>query len=199
MLEITDVSFRYTSASPWLFRNLNLTVAPGEIVGLQGPSGQGKTTLARLIGGYLAPSKGAVTINGAKLSADGFCRVQLLFQHPELAVDPRWKIRSILAEGYSPRQAQLDDFDIQADWLDRYPCEMSGGQLARISLVRALGPDVEYLIADEITSMLDALTQARIWRSLIRYSKHHRIGMLVISHDSALLKRLCPRTIHIVS
>jgi peptide/nickel transport system ATP-binding protein len=76
---------------------------------------------------------------------------------------------------------------------------MSGGQLARICLVRALGPDVDYLIADEITSMLDALTQARIWRSLIQYSEQNRIGILVISHDSALLKRLCPRTIQLAS
>lgn len=199
MLELNDVSFRYSPESPWLFRNLNLTVAPGEIVGLQGPSGQGKTTLARLIGGYLEPSSGAVRINGARLPSDGFCNVQLLFQHPELTVDPRWKIRSILTEGYRPSQAQLDDFDIQADWLDRYPCEMSGGQLARISLVRALGPDVDYLVADEITSMLDALTQARIWQALIQYSQQNRIGILVISHDSALLKRLCPRIVQLVS
>lgn len=199
MLEITDVSFRYAPESSWLFKDLNLTVAPGEIVGLQGPSGQGKTTLARLIGGYLTPSTGTVTINGAQFPGDGFCRVQLLFQHPELAVDPRWKIRNILSEGYRPGKELLDEFDIQADWLDRYPCEMSGGQLARISLVRALGPDVEYLIADEITAMLDALTQARIWRSLIQYSQRHGIGILVISHDSALLKRLCPRTIQLVS
>lgn len=197
MLEVTGLSFKYAADSPWLFRDLNLTLAPGEIVGLQGPSGQGKTTLARLIGGYLTPSAGTVTINGAPLPADGFCKVQLLFQHPELAVDPRWKIHRILTEGHRPSQAQLDDFDIRSDWLDRYPCEMSGGQLARICLVRTLGPTVEYLIADEITSMLDALTQARIWRSLIQYSQRNRIGLLVISHDSALLKRLCPRTIRL--
>jgi ABC-type dipeptide/oligopeptide/nickel transport system ATPase subunit len=176
---------------------LNLTVAPGEIVGLQGPSGQGKTTLGRLIGGYLTPSTGAVTVGGEALPADGFCRIQVLFQHPELAVDPRWKIRTTLNEGHRPSQAQLDDFDIQGDWLDRYPCEMSGGQLARICLVRALGPDVAYLIADEITAMLDALTQARIWRALIQYSQRNHLGMLVISHDSALLQRLCPRTIRL--
>lgn len=199
MLEVSDLSYRYSTESPWLFRNLNLTLAPGEIVGIQGPSGQGKTTLARLIGGYLTPSAGTITVNGAPLPADGFCRVQLLFQHPELAVDPRWKMRTILTEGHHPSQAQLADFDIQSDWLGRYPCEMSGGQLARICLVRALGPDVEYLIADEITSMLDALTQAHIWRSLIRYSRQNRIGILVISHDSALLKRLCPRIIRLVS
>lgn len=199
MLEVTHVSFKYLPESPWLFKDLDLSVARGEIVGLQGPSGQGKTTLARLISGYLTPLAGSITVGGMSLAGEGFSRVQLLFQHPELAVDPRWKIRRILNEGYHPSRTQMDAFDIQDDWLDRYPCEMSGGQLARICLVRALGPDVEYLIADEITSMLDALTQARIWRSLIDYSEQNRIGILVISHDSALLKRLCPRTIRLTS
>lgn len=84
-------------------------------------------------------------------------------------------------------------FDVRPEWLERYPCELSGGQLARICLVRALGPAVRYLIADEITTMLDALTQARIWKALVRYTADRGIGMLVISHDSALLGRLCHR------
>jgi peptide/nickel transport system ATP-binding protein len=195
MLEARDLSFRYSPQAPWLFRDFSLTVAPGEIVGLQGASGLGKSTLARIIGGYLEPAAGTIRVDGRPVLPNGFSKVQLLFQHPELAVDPRWKVRDVICEGYQPSAEQMAAFDIEAQWLDRYPCELSGGQLSRVCLVRALGPDAAYLVADEITTMLDALTQARIWKSLLRYSEEHQIGMLVISHDSALLKRLCSRII----
>lgn len=195
MLEAIGLSFRYAPDSPWLFKDFGLTLAPGQVVGLQGASGLGKSTLARIIGGYLEPLSGTVRIDGSPLSPNGFSKVQLLFQHPELAVDPRWKIRDVLCEGYQPSAEQMAAFDIEAQWLDRYPCELSGGQLSRVCLARALGPETAYLVADEITTMLDALTQARIWKSLLNYSEEHRIGMLVISHDTALLKRLCHRII----
>ncbi len=195
MLEATGLSFRYAPNAPLLFTDFNLTVAPGEIVGLQGPSGLGKSTLARIVCGYLVPLSGAVGIGGRPVALNGFSKVQLLFQHPELAVDPRWKARDVLCEGYRPSEEQMIAFEIEPDWLDRYPCELSGGQLSRICLLRALGPGTEYLVADEITTMLDALTQARIWKTLLRYSEENRIGMLVISHDTALLKRLCHKTV----
>jgi peptide/nickel transport system ATP-binding protein len=195
MLEALDLSFRYSPQAPWLFRDFSLTVASGEVVGLQGPSGLGKSTLARIIGGYLEPASGTVRIDCRTVAPNGFSKVQLLFQHPELAVDPRWKVRDVICEGYQPSTEQMAAFDIEAQWLDRYPCELSGGQLSRVCLVRALGPETAYLVADEITTMLDALTQARIWKSLLNYAEEHRIGMLVISHDTALLKRLCTRII----
>jgi peptide/nickel transport system ATP-binding protein len=195
MLEATGLSFRYSPQTPWLFRDFSLTVAPGEVVGLQGASGLGKSTLARIIGGYLEPASGTVRIDGRPFSWNGFCKVQLLFQHPELAVDPRWKVKEVLCEGYPPSAEQMAAFDIEPLWLERYPCELSGGQLSRVCLVRALGPETAYIVADEITTMLDALTQARIWKSLLRYSEEHQIGILVISHDTALLKRLCRRII----
>ncbi|MBT8341195.1 MAG: ATP-binding cassette domain-containing protein, partial [Desulfatitalea sp.] len=189
------LSFRHTPESPWLFRDVDLVLTPGEIVGLYGPSGSGKTTLARIVSGYLRPASGQVGIDGLPPMPNGFSKIQLLFQHPELAINPRWKIRKVLCEGYRPGPRRLAAFEIAPRWLERYPCELSGGQLSRICLVRALGPAVRYLIADEITTMLDALTQARIWKSLLQYSEENRIGILVISHDTALLKRLCHRTI----
>jgi peptide/nickel transport system ATP-binding protein len=143
------------------------------------------------------PDSGSVIAGDNGRGTGAFNPVQLLFQHPELSVNPRWKIREILQEGHVPTEAQMAAFDIEPGWLDRYPCELSGGQLSRICLVRALSPEVKYLVADEITTMLDALTQARIWKTLLRYSEENQIGMLVISHDEALLKRLCHRIIEL--
>lgn len=197
MLDVRDLSFRYTPEAPWLFRSFSMAVSPGEVVGLQGPSGRGKSTLARIVCGYLMPDSGSVIAGDNGRGTGAFNPVQLLFQHPELSVNPRWKIREILQEGHVPTEAQMAAFDIEPGWLDRYPCELSGGQLSRICLVRALSPEVKYLVADEITTMLDALTQARIWKTLLRYSEENQIGMLVISHDEALLKRLCHRIIEL--
>lgn len=197
MLDAKNLYFRYAPDSPWLFNGFSMDVSPGEVVGLQGPSGRGKSTLARILCGYLHPHSGIVAVDGHSGIRNGFNPVQLLFQHPELSVDPRWKIREILREGHTPAEAQLAAFDIDPDWLGRYPCELSGGQLSRVCLVRALSPEVKFLIADEITTMLDALTQARIWKSLLHYSEENRIGMLVISHDEPLLKRLCHRIIEL--
>lgn len=197
MLDAKDIFFRYATDRPWLFNGFSMKISPGEVVGLQGPSGRGKSTLARILCGYLPPHSGIVAVDGRSGLQNGFNPVQLLFQHPELSVDPRWKIKEIIREGHTPTQAQLAAFDIDPGWLGRYPCELSGGQLSRICLVRTLSPEVKFLVADEITTMLDALTQARIWKSLLHYSEENRIGMLVISHDEPLLKRLCHRIIEL--
>lgn len=197
MLDAKNIIFRYSPDSPWLFNGFSMAVSPGEVVGLQGPSGRGKSTLARILCGYLPPHSGTVAVDGRSGVRNGFNPVQLLFQHPELSVDPRWKIGEIIQEGHTPTEAQLAAFDIDPGWLGRYPCELSGGQISRICLVRALSPEVKFLVADEITTMLDALTQARLWKSLLHYSEENRLGILVISHDEPLLKRLCHRIIEL--
>jgi ABC-type dipeptide/oligopeptide/nickel transport system ATPase subunit len=195
MLETRHLSFRYPGNSPWLFRDLSISISPGEVVGLQGPSGRGKSTLARILAGYLPPTEGEVVMDGRPPEKNGFNPVQLIFQHPELAVDPRWKILKVLREGHAPDHELMTAFDIAPAWLERYPCELSGGQLARVCLVRALSPGMKYLVADEITTMLDALNQARIWKSLLDHIEANRVGVLAISHDGHLLKRICHRTV----
>jgi ABC-type dipeptide/oligopeptide/nickel transport system ATPase subunit len=197
MLEAREVAYRYDDGGPWLFESLSIAIAPGEIVGLSGPSGRGKTTLGRLLAGYLPPASGEVRLDDAPLGLGGrgVSPVQMLFQHPELAVNPRWRAGKIISEAYHPSPDRLDHFEIEAAWLDRYPCELSGGQLARLALVRSLTPETRFLIADEITTMLDPVIQARIWKQLLAYAQARRIGMLVISHDRALLRRLCHRIV----
>jgi ABC-type dipeptide/oligopeptide/nickel transport system ATPase subunit len=193
MLIAREISYRYDERSSWLLENLSLSIAPGEIVGLTGPSGRGKTTLGRILAGYLTPARGEVLLEAAPLRAEGVSPVQMLFQHPELAVNPRWRGDRIVCEAYRPSQKRLEYFEIEAAWLKRYPCELSGGQLARLCLVRALAPETRFLIADEITAMLDAVIQARIWKKLVAYAEAQKIGILVISHDTVLLRRLCHR------
>ncbi len=199
MLIGENLSFRYGLRHPWLFRHFNIEVAPGEIVGLSGASGLGKTTLGKILAGYIAPTEGRVAIEGKPLPVRGYCPVQLIFQHPELAVNPRWRIEKILNEGQPPSNELLKSLSIHNSWLTRYPHELSGGELQRLAVARSLGSRTRYLIADEMTAMLDANTQALIWQAVIRHVHHYEIGLLVISHDAPLLKRLCSRIIDLTA
>lgn len=195
MLEGNNLSFRYGNRHNWLFRDLNIHVAPGERVGLPGPSGRGKSTLAKVLAGYLAPSSGTVTVDGKRHTRGGFNPVQILFQHPELAVNPRWSIRDILCEAGPPPADLLHELRIDDSWMKRYPHELSGGELQRVCLARALDPRTRYLLCDEMTSMLDALTQASIWKTVLEVAEARQLGLLVISHDPTLLDRICPRSV----
>lgn len=196
LLEAVNVGFGYQKNS-WTFRHIDLSVARGEIVGLVGPSGYGKTTLGRILAGYEKPLEGAVKLNGSPLPGKGFHPVQLVFQHPEKAVNPKWRMRDILHEGWIPDNELLERLGIEQDWLRRWPNELSGGELQRFCVARALGPQTQFLIADEMTTMLDSITQAQIWQLVLDMAKERNMGILVISHEAPLLNRLCSRIIDI--
>lgn len=195
MLEAGNLGYRYGEHHPWLFQDLTIRIFSGEIVGISGPSGRGKSTLAKVLAGYLPPGKGSVIVDDRPLPVSGHCPVQLLFQHPELAMNPRWKVRKILCEAEEPNGTLLENLGIEPAWLGRYPHELSGGELQRVCLARALGPGTRYLLCDEMTSMLDALNQAHIWRIVLDIARDRGLGLLVISHDTTLISRLCSRTI----
>lgn len=199
MLRGKQLAFRYSPRHPWILQDFNLTVARGEVVGLIGPSGFGKTTLGKLLAGYLTPTQGSVTVNDQPLPHRGYCPVQLIFQNPELAVNPRWRISKSLQEGQIPTKDLLYALGIHSSWLNRYPHELSGGELQRIAVARVLNPATRYLIADEMTAMLDANTQALIWQAVLDYACNQDLGLLVISHEAALLKRLCHQVIDLTS
>lgn len=195
MLKAERVWFRHARNGPWVLRDVSLAIAPGEIVGLSAPSGRGKTTLGRILAGYLQPAAGQVLLDGAPLPHSGYCPVQLIFQHPELAINPRWRMKRVLEEAFAPPAELLRELGIEAGWLSRWPRELSGGELQRFAVARALGPGTRYLIADEMTTMLDASTQAQIWGVVLDHVRRRNLGLLVISHEAALLSRLCSSVI----
>ncbi len=192
MLKASEILFRYDKG-PNILNNVTFALNPGEVVGLPGPSGQGKSTLAKILAGYLFPKQGTVTLEGGPLPLKGFCPVQLLFQHPELAINPRWKLRDVIGEGCRPDPTTLDKLNIDQRWLDRYPHELSGGELQRLALARAMTEQTKFLIADEMTAMLDPNTQALIWDAVLGWAKSRNMGVLAISHDIHLLQRIADR------
>ncbi|UPK45083.1 ABC transporter ATP-binding protein [Paenibacillus pabuli] len=193
-LEARETSYRY-GKGVWVFQNISMEVQQGEVVGLWGPSGCGKTSLGRILAGYVEPKKGQVLLDGQPLPKAGACPVQLVFQHPEKAVNPRWRMRRVLKEAMIEDQELLDDLGIQMNWLDRRPGELSGGELQRFCVARALGTATRYVIADEMTTMLDAITQAQIWHTVMSIARQRNLGLLIISHDQELLDRLCDRIV----
>ena len=193
-LRADAVSFAYGRGARVL-DGAALHVHPGETVGLAGPSGGGKTTLARLLAGYLTPQAGRVTLGGQPLPRAGYAPVQMVFQHPRLAMNPQWPLRRVVDEGVVPPAHLLEALQIRPEWLDRFPHELSGGELQRLAVARVLNSQTRFLVADEMTSMLDALTQAQIWRAVRSEADRLGIGLLVVSHDAALLGRLCSRVV----
>ena len=195
LIECKDVSFGYVKGKK-ILSNLNFRIGRGEVVGLVGPSGLGKSTLAKIISGYEKPDEGEVTWKGGKLPLKGYCPIQMIYQHPEKALDPGMKISSSLAEGYMPDDTLLERLYIKKElWFDRWPNELSGGELQRFCVARVLGPRTELIIADEMSTMLDAITQAQIWKVLMEEVKRRKLGLLVITHNMALADKLCDRIV----
>lgn len=193
-LNVSNISFSYGDTEPVIFRDFSLEIKPEERIGLIAKSGFGKTTLAKIIAGYEKPDAGTITIDDEVLPKRGYCPVQMIWQHPEKSVNPRMRMSDILTEGDHVEERIIRELQIEDDWMSRYPGELSGGELQRFCIARALGAKTRYLIADEISTMLDLITQVQIWDFLIKETKKRKIGMLVFSHSDALLSHVCTKT-----
>ena len=198
LLKANNINFKYNK-DKYILKDISLTIDNSEVVGIVAPSGFGKTTLAKILSGYIEPSNGEVILEGVHRKKGDFNPVQLIFQHPEKSVNPKWKIKKILKEAYEPSEEMIEAMGIKKEWLNRWPSELSGGELQRICVLRCLSPKTKFLIADEMTTMLDAITQAHIWQVVIKHCKKNNIGLIVISHDKDLVNRICDRIINLES
>ncbi|MGN0302116.1 MAG: ABC transporter ATP-binding protein [Anaerotardibacter sp.] len=189
LLELKDISYSYNEKTPVL-SHVSLSVDKGQRVALSAPSGFGKSTLCKIAAGFLEPDAGTVLFNGVPLPKRGVCPIQMIWQHPEHAIDPLITIRSSLEEAGSLDFDLLKRVGVREEWLSRYPRELSGGELQRCCVARALRVKPEFIIADEISTMLDAITQVQIWETLLSYAEEANIGMLLVTHSDALTKRI---------
>ena len=192
-LEAKNVSFRYDRKLRWILEDQSLRLDRGEKLALFAPSGYGKTTLAMLLSGYRQPTKGQILLDGAPLPKAGICPVQLICQHPEKAINPRWRLRNVLEESGNLREEMLGEFGIEKAWLDRFPRELSGGELQRFCVARALMSGAEYLICDEISTMLDVITQAQIWNVILKHAAQSNMGILAVTHNLNLARHIADR------
>ncbi|RLP11929.1 ABC transporter ATP-binding protein [Propionibacterium australiense] len=196
MLRAENIRFAYRSGTPVL-SDVSLDLAAGQVRGLIAPSGYGKSTFARILAGWERPQGGKVTLDGGPVNAERPCLVQYLNQNPELAVNPRWRMERILTECWPVDERTRRALGIEKAWLTRFPGELSGGELQRFCIARALHPRLRYLVADEMTTMLDPITQALIWSRLLGLIRERRVGLLVITHSPPLARRLCDDIVHL--
>lgn len=197
-LEARELSFRYDNGNRQILNKMSMTLKSTDRLGLIAPSGFGKTTFCKILAGYEEPDSGEVLLDGKPLSAwKGYCPVQMIWQHPELSVNPRWKMGEVLQEGDQVEKRIIDGLGIEPDWLNRYPSELSGGELQRFCIARALGQRTRFLLADEISTMLDLITQSQLWNFLLKEVKNREIGLLAVSHSEVLLERICTKIVRL--
>lgn len=190
-----NVSFRYYK-SDWIFKDISFEINSGEIIGIVAPSGYGKSTFSNVLCGNLIPQEGEIFLDNQNIQEiKGFNPVQIVYQHPEKALNPRWTMEKSLTEAYTPTMERRKEFGIQDKWLTRWPNELSGGELQRFCILRLLSEDVRFLILDEISTMLDPITQVQIWKAVLKIAKEQNIGLIVISHNDALVERVCHKTL----
>ena len=198
ILEAKNLSFRYEESGRKILDQFSLQVDSSERVGILAPSGFGKTTLCKILAGYEEPETGTVLMDGKSFySYKGYCPVQMIWQHPEQAVNPRLRLKNVIEEGDRTAPELIEKLGIEPDWMNRFPTELSGGELQRFCIARALGQRTRFLLADEITTMLDLITQSQIWHFLIEETERRNIGMLVVSHSPELIKKVCTRVIEL--
>jgi peptide/nickel transport system ATP-binding protein len=191
---VTDVSFK---------------LAKGEVFGLAGESGSGKSTIARMILGLTEPSEGAILFEGRDL-ADRVARaarggaIQMVFQNPGSSLNPRRSIGQSIAVPLEARKLEsaeverrvarlLEMVELSADFRNRYPHELSGGQKQRVAIARALAVEPRLIVLDEPTSALDVSVQAKIIELLIELGRSLGLTYIFISHDLSLMRNFAGR------
>ncbi|MDE1180015.1 ABC transporter ATP-binding protein [Paraburkholderia sp.] len=191
---------------------LDLSIAPGEFVGVVGESGSGKSTLGRLVMGLETPSEGSILLDGEQLDASRemwrkrIDAIQMVFQDARAALNPRRRLGSIVTQPMESRTHMhvdrarraldlLDEVGLAPEMVARFPAQLSGGQRQRVNIARALCDVPRLLVADEIVSGLDVSVQAQIMELLLALRESHKIALMLISHDLAVVRYLCTRVV----
>lgn len=212
LLKVEAVEAGYGSLK--VLHNINIEVRRGRTVAVVGESGSGKSTLARVVTGLLPPLSGRISFDGQQLlprlqqrSRELLRRVQMIYQAPDTALNPRRRIRDILGRPLerhmglrgAARDRRTSELlkmvELDNGFLDRYPNELSGGQKQRICIARALAIQPDLIICDEVTSALDQLVAQGILRLLLRLQKDLGVSYLYISHDLATVKAIADQIV----
>lgn len=197
-LEVKNISYQYNEKERMILKDFSFSMTNKERLGLAAPSGVGKTTLCKIIGGYLKPDAGEILLDGKPISQyREYCPIQMIWQQPELAVNPRLRMGDVLEEGDEIEERVIRGLGIEPDWLNRFPAELSGGEMQRFSIARALGKRTKFLLADEISAMLDLITQSQLWNFLLKEVQEREIGLITVSHSQPLLDKICTRQIQL--
>lgn len=209
MIEIKNlkVHFRHNHRTVNAVDGVDFFLTQGITTSLAGESGCGKTTLARAILGFYKPKAGSITLNKIDITQkrhEGYLRknVQIVFQNPYSSVDPRYTVQKTLHEALtvfqkvSPANARelivdsLSQVELGEEVMNRYPHQLSGGQVQRVCIARALINRPPVIILDEPTSSLDIVTSTKVIDLLARLQKQHNLTFLFISHNLKLLKKI---------
>ena len=191
-------------------RDVDLSIARGERFGLVGESGSGKSTLLRIICGLDKPTSGEVYVEGRPIHDQpswrlGWLRerLQLVFQDPMSSLDPRMRVREIIAEplvAQGKREGKRERVDellqrvgLSVEDADRYPHQFSGGQRQRISVARALAPRPGILVADEPVSALDVSVRAQVLNLIDEVVESFDLTLIFVSHDLSVVRHVCDR------
>jgi peptide/nickel transport system ATP-binding protein len=192
---------------------IDLTICRGETVGLVGESGSGKSTILRAIAGLLLPQSGTITYDETKSlntsvgerEKDLLRSIQLIFQNPDASLNPRHTVAEILAQplrlyfgldGDELRERSvtlLEQVRLRADYLERLPSQLSGGEKQRVAVARAFAAEPELVLCDEVTSALDVSVQAAVLHLLTQLQVNHGTTYIFVSHDLAVVRALADR------
>jgi ABC-type glutathione transport system ATPase component len=208
LAETKRLIYRYHSAQAPALEDVDLRIEPGTTLGLVGESGSGKSTLIRLMCGLIPAPPGAVRYQDRDVSEwlrhDGRAfrrQSQLVFQNPASSFDPRMSIATSLAEPIKALERRkpstnelverLEQVGLNGGVLNRHPHQLSGGQVQRIAIARALLVGPQILYADEPTSSLDVSVQAQVLNLLMELRRTLGLTLVIVSHDLALVSRVC--------
>ncbi|WP_442775039.1 ABC transporter ATP-binding protein [Sphaerotilus montanus] len=228
LVEVRDLTKTFDVSAPWLNRvierrprqwvhavdGVSFEIPKGQTLALVGESGCGKSTVARLLVGLHAPTRGEVRIDGQPLHATLVTpqgqalrrRLQMIFQDPYASLNPRWTVADIVGEpllehglltdraALRERAAELlTQVGLAGADLDRFPHQFSGGQRQRVSIARALATSPEFLVCDEPTSALDVSVQAQVLNLMKDLQRERGLTYLFISHNLAVVRHVSDR------